>query len=275
MRILKVLLLSSILPALPATGQPMSERAFDCVMDPSSTVALSSPVTGLIDEVLVERGDPVTRGQVVARLVSDVERAALGVLRTRAESDAAVEALEIQRALVQSRYDRVQTLVERGVSSTDQLQVIEASLAAADSDLARARLERELARQELVRAEAQIEQRTIKSPIDGLVQSRTLSAGERIGTDGEIVTIVALDPLYVEAFLPVEMAPLIREGQSADIRPGLPIEGVFEATVQVIDRVFDAASSTFGVRLALPNPDGDLPAGHRCVLSFPQPANDG
>lgn len=275
MRIFMVMLVSAFLPAFPVMSQPVKERDFDCVMDPSSTVSLSSPITGLIDEILVERGDRVVRGQVVARLVSDVERAALGVLRTRAESDAAVTALEVQRTLVQSRYDRVQTLVERGVSSTDQLQNIEASLAAADSDLARARLERELARQELARAEAQIAQRTIRSPIDGLVQSRTLSAGERIGTEGEIVTIVALDPLYVEAFLPVEMAPLLREGQSAEIRPALPVEGVFEATVQVIDRVFDAASSTFGVRLALPNPDGKIPAGHRCVVSFPDPANDG
>ena len=40
------------------------------------------------------------------------------------------------------------------------------------------------------------------------------------------------------------------------------------ATVTVVDRVLDAASGTFGVRLALPNPDLLLPAGIRCKISF-------
>jgi hypothetical protein len=50
-----------------------------------------------------------------------------------------------------------------------------------------------------------------------------------------------------------------------------PIAGVHPATVTVVDRVFDAASGTFGVRLDLSNPDGALPAGQRCTVAFDLP----
>ena len=60
----------------------------------------------------------------------------------------------------------------------------------------------------------------------------------------------------------------IKVGAKARVRPALPVTGEFEATVLVVDRVFDAASGTFGVLLELPNPGGTLPAGHRCKLTF-------
>jgi hypothetical protein len=50
--------------------------------------------------------------------------------------------------------------------------------------------------------------------------------------------------------------------------PEEPIGGVYEASVTVVDRVFDAASSTFGVRLDLPNLNFTLPAGLRCRIRF-------
>jgi len=46
------------------------------------------------------------------------------------------------------------------------------------------------------------------------------------------------------------------------------IGGTYAATVTVVDRVLDAASGTFGVRLTLPNPDLQLPAGIRCKVRF-------
>jgi multidrug efflux pump subunit AcrA (membrane-fusion protein) len=60
----------------------------------------------------------------------------------------------------------------------------------------------------------------------------------------------------------------IRNGSKARVRPEKPIGGTYDATVTVVDRVLDAASGTFGVRLALPNPDLRLPAGIRCKVEF-------
>jgi len=57
-------------------------------------------------------------------------------------------------------------------------------------------------------------------------------------------------------------------GMPATVQPNEPIEGLYVGTVKVVDQVFDAASSTFGVRVELANAGHELPAGHRCKLSL-------
>lgn len=57
-------------------------------------------------------------------------------------------------------------------------------------------------------------------------------------------------------------------GQTAVVQPQQPVGSRYTAEVIVIDRVFDATSNTFGVRLVLDNPDGLLLAGQRCTVDF-------
>jgi len=57
----------------------------------------------------------------------------------------------------------------------------------------------------------------------------------------------------------------------ADVRPCQPAASVLTATDSVIDKVLDAASDPFGVRLVLRNPTLDLPAGANCTVTFPAP----
>jgi len=54
----------------------------------------------------------------------------------------------------------------------------------------------------------------------------------------------------------------------AEVYPEDPVGGRYDATVDVVDRVFDAASGTIGVRLNLRNPDYALPAGLKCQVRF-------
>ena len=74
-------------PVTAAVAQPLD---FDCVMDPAADIHLGAATQGLLQEVLVSRGQTVTKGQIVARLWSDVETATLALLILRAESDAAI-----------------------------------------------------------------------------------------------------------------------------------------------------------------------------------------
>jgi multidrug efflux pump subunit AcrA (membrane-fusion protein) len=71
--------------------------------------------------------------------------------------------------------------------------------------------------------------------------------------------------------LPVALYGQIAEGDTATVEPEAPISGSYKAKVTVVDRLFDAASRTFGVRLVLPNPDLRLSAGMRCKVSFEAP----
>lgn len=265
MQMTRLLILAT---CLGATGPAHAQDSFDCIMDPARVVEIGTPVPGILEDVTVSRGDSVTKGQVLARLESRVQEATVNILRTRAENTEQVGALTAQRDLIGARRNRIATLVERGVSTPDRLDAAETEMVTAVSALAEARLAREVARQELERARAQIEERTITSPITGIVMTADRASGERIDTQGRILSLVQLDPLHVEAFLPVELYPGIAIGQPAEIRPAPPFDSSYTARVTVIDRVFDAASSTFGVRLELSNPDGRLPAGHRCTLSI-------
>ena len=65
---------------------------FDCVMEPSLTVKLGSPVASILSRVLVERGDRVARGQLVAQIESSVEEAVVAANEERARSTAEIEA---------------------------------------------------------------------------------------------------------------------------------------------------------------------------------------
>lgn len=254
------------LSAIAAQSQDMGP--FDCVMDPNLVVDLGAPIPGLLAEVLVQRGDIVRAGQPVAKLESSVERATIELLDIRAASGVAIAAQQARLDLIQGQQERIATLVTRNVASADQLEQINAELVTAQALLAQAELDQQIASLELSRAHTQLAQRTITSPIDGIVQFRDKSGGEFISTTGSIMTIAQLNPLQVEAFLPVELYPNLELGMRARIVPEAPFDSQHVGRVISVDQIFDAASGTFAVRLELPNPDTVLPAGHRCLLSF-------
>lgn len=135
---------------------------------------------------------------------------------------------------------------------------------------ARAKLTNErLADLELRKSTAELARRIIRTPVSGVVIERALSTGEFVKQD-PIMKIAQLDPLRVEAFAPVEMLGEIGTGMEVEVMPEAPVGGVYRAKVTVVDRVLDAASGTFGVRMELPNPDYQLPAGLRCKVRFPK-----
>jgi RND family efflux transporter MFP subunit len=254
-----------LLCAAPAFAQ---DNVFDCVMDPSQLVKVASPTAGILGEVLVSRGQRVGKGDVIAKLVSETEIQSLELLELRANSTAAIDAQTARRDLLQSRFNRQEQLLLKNIASNDSMNEITAELSESDSLLRQAELEKRMAGLEFERAKQIVDQRNIKSPIDGLVLFKRLSAGEFLASDSFVASIVSLDPLYIEAFLPIAFYASLQVGQTAVVTPNAPLDGRYEAQITVIDQIFDAASGTFGVRLELPNPDGLLPAGQRCELTI-------
>lgn len=262
--------LSSAIALTAFMAQPLGAQTFDCVITPAVTVNLSAPVGGLLSEVNVGRGDLVEKGQVIARLDTDIEQTTVALMAERAASNSEVEVQRARLALAETRLKRVNTLVERNITSAEELEEAKASVDVAGGELAMAEMRNRIATLELQRANEIVAQRTITSPINGVVQSRALFAGEYTDQDAEIVTIAQLDPLHVEAFLPVDMFTKLALDMTVDVIPRAPLEGTYQGRIEVIDRIFDAASGTFGVRVVLPNTDLALPAGHRCEVRFPQ-----
>ena len=248
-----------------------SAATFDCVMDPFLTVKLGSPVTSVLSEVLVDRGDLVTKGQVIAKVESAVEQAAVATNEARAGSTAEIAAKQALLDQKSGVYKRKLDLQAHNVTSAQDVETAQAEYNVAKQELELARLNRKMAELEAMRLRALLEQRTIRSPIDGVVVQRSLGPGEYVRQDANIVTVASIDPLSVEAYLPVRYFGAIKVGDVAAVHPDEPVGGEHQATVSIVDQVFDAASGTFGVRLNLPNHDNLLPGGLRCHVTFDVP----
>jgi RND family efflux transporter MFP subunit len=265
------LLLLALVTASPATAQDMKADSseFDCLVQPKMVLKLGTSVPALISEVLVDRGAIVKKGDIVARLESGVEAAAVALAKVRANDESAVRSGRT-RVEFQSRKEERTKQLRRGdnvsISTSDEA---ETAARVAENELDAAEINLKLAQLELVRASELLNQRIIRSPINGVVVERTLGPGEYAYDQSHIMTVSQIDPLNVEVYVPLSQFGRIRPGMSAEVYPEAPVGGRYTAIVVVVDQVFDAASGTIGIRLELPNPDYALPAGLRCRARFP------
>jgi len=255
--------------ALLQTGAAVAvEQRIQCVIHPSMEIRLASATVGLLSEVPVERGQLVRQGEIVARLESSVQEVELSLTALRAASNIEVEIARVRANLTEARGVRIEELYARKVATEIEYLELQAERRLSVLETERAAAEAQAALLEHQRAERLLELRRIRSPFDGIVVERLLSAGEFVHQDAPVLHLAQVDPLHVEAFLPTSMLYAVEVGMSATIFPQQPVGGAYEAMVTVVDQVVDAASSTFGVRLALPNPEVAISAGLRCELTL-------
>ncbi len=237
---------------------------YDGLIQPYEVVEIGAPMEGIVAKVVVDRSSTVQAGQTLVELESSVERAAV----EKAKAMAAFRGeIGLQQATLQFDkrvHNRLKEL--NSVSAQDKDQ------AATEIELTRRRLEKArensmLAKIELKRAQAVLARRFIRSPISGVVVERYVSPGEYVDSK-PLLRVARIDPLRVEAIVPAQMFGKIKPGMTAAIVPELAQFGALDATVNIVDKVIDSASNTFGVRLELPNADGKIPSGLRCQVRF-------
>ncbi len=221
----------------PASGDA---SPIECLIEPHATIRLSTPVEGQIETVAVDRGDRVKAGQVVATLESGVQRAHHELARARLDFD-------------RQRLARSEGLYQENAISEQQIEDV--------------RRETAVSQKEHERAAALLEQRRIRSPIDGVVVKRLLEPGE-YSQPSEVLEIVRTGVLRVEAYAPARFYRRIELGSEATVEPLGLVGEPLRAEVTVIDPVLDPGSGTFGVRSELPNPDALVPAGIGCRVRF-------
>lgn len=226
------------------SSSALSARAteeYECLIEPHLDVSVSAAVTGVVEKVFVRRGDAVRKGDVLVELVNGIETAAHELARARSEF---ADRTNLRNA----------ELVEEKLISSNEKDALE-------TDAILARLQMREAREIL-------DLRTIRSPINGVVASVEIEAGEFVDED-EMMRIVQIDPLNVEVVVPVSLYGRIDKGSQGQVRPEPPFDQSYSAKVVIVDRIVDAASGTFGLRLELPNKKAVLPAGLKCSVSFP------
>jgi RND family efflux transporter MFP subunit len=239
----------------------------DGLVEPYLMVKVGSPVAGILEVVKVDRGDLIRKGQVLATLKSGVERATMELARARAEMESTIRAREARLKFSLRRQKRLEELYEKKVIPFEEMDEARTNSEMALMELEEAKDNKRLAEMELQRSIEVVKRMTIFSPISGVVMERFLHPGEYV-EDQPILKLAQINPLNVEVFAPVEFLGTVKVGMYAEVRPENPLGRVYKARVKIVDRVVDAASGTFGVRLELPNPKYRLPAGLKCKVTF-------
>ncbi|MCP4387660.1 MAG: efflux RND transporter periplasmic adaptor subunit [Gammaproteobacteria bacterium] len=254
------LLMSSALSSLKAAE-------LDCLVKPEMYVELSSSVESVLEEIMVEIGDTVARGQPLAQLEASVEQARVNLARLQAKSSSDIENRKEQLRYAKQYHKRMLDLLAQNSVSQYEKDKSETEVALARIELNKAKEKRRIAQLNLELAKSQLALRTIKSPIDGIVVDRYAMVGESV-SGRTIMKLAKVDPLKVELIAPTEYFGLVQKGMVVNIHPEQPADQVFEATVTIVDQLIDPASGSFTVRMELPNPEDRLVGGVNCLASF-------
>lgn len=231
------------LPALPALDAPADglRSPMPCLLEPSLVAELGSATPGVLKSVLVQRGDTVRQGQVVAEFNTHVDAATLN--------------------LRQAEADYLGRVVERNADLFKRNL-----LPAGDYDEINSRSRQ--AQLQVALQRAILEERKIKSPLDGVVAERYAAPGDRVN-DNKILRLAQINPLQVKVVVPEGLYGKIKNDDSAQVSVHAALSSKpLSAKVWRIDRVMDAASGTFTVLLKLENKGNAIPAGARCSIKF-------
>ncbi len=239
----------------------------DCVINPYKVADISSAVPGVLDKVSVERSDWVVKGDVIAQLGSGVEQANVALAKARSEIESEIQLGEAKLLFDKKRLSRIDQLHTRQAVSREKYEEADRNKELSIWELQQAKDLKNIRQLELIRAEEQLKQKTILAPFDGFILQKFRSEGEYIENQA-IVRIAQLDPLLIEAIVPMEVFGVIEVGMKGLVYPELSADQPKVAEVVAVDRMGDAASRTFGVRLQLPNPEYALAAGLKCETKF-------
>lgn len=244
---------------------------FNCVIEPRQVLELRSPIEGLIERVNVDRGDYVKKGQELAVLDTSVDRVQAAIAGHRSQMDGAVLSWQSRGELSSKKSSRMDELHRQNYLSAQAREEAATEKRVSEAELRDALDNRKLAELEHKRQLEIIRLKTIRSPVNGVITERVLNPGElaEAGVGRKpMLKLAEIDTLYVEVILPVAAYGKVKLGSAIRVMPDIPAGSQHRATVKVVDKVLDAASGTFGVRLELPNQERKIPSGIRCRAVF-------
>ena len=243
---------------------------FECLLEPWQVVEVRAPVDGVIASIAVNRGDAIRRGQPLVTLQSDAEKSGVQSARFRSTMQGQIAAARNRLDYATSKSRRMADLQKENFISPQARDEADAEKRLAESELQSAVEARDLARIELKRSEEQLLLRTMTAPFSGVVVDRLLNPGD-LAESGSgrkpVLRVAQIDPIRADVALPASMFGQVRAGTAATVTSVVGGRR-FTAVVRSIDRVIDAASSTFIARLEVPNPLGKVPGGARCSATI-------
>ncbi len=217
-------------PKLDATGTLRASRGAD----------LAAEVSGIVDTIEFASGSDVTAGTVLLRLRLN-------------DDPARLEQLQAAANLAEITYAR----------DLKQLKAQAVAQSTVDTDAANLRS----ARAQVAAQQALMDEKVVRAPFAGRLGIRQVDLGQYLPAGTPIVTLQALDPIYLDFFVPQQSAGEVRAGQAVVVRvDAWPGRG-FSGTVSAVNPRIDAASRMVQVRATLANPDRALLPGMFATVS--------
>ena len=251
--------------------RPPSIAAASSVLDASGYVVarrqatVSSKLTGKVEEVLVEEGMRVEKGQIVARLDDATQQAQVDLAEAQAHaSEAALAEIEAQLRAARLERNRLRDLAARQLTSTASLDSAEAIYDALAAKLDTGKENVKVAMSNVALAQDALNNMTIRAPFGGMVVSKNAQPGEMISpvsagggfTRTGICTIVDMESLEIEVDVNEAYIQRVSSGQrvsaTLDAYPSWQIPAEVIAIVPTADR----QKATVRVRIGFLERDG-------------------
>jgi membrane fusion protein (multidrug efflux system) len=233
-------------------------------------------VTGYVRRWLVDIGDKVTAGQLLAEIDTPELNAQLAQARAQlGQAQAAVNQVVAQRDYSRSNTQRYESLADQKLVSKAQVEQTQAQASTDEAGVASAQ-SNVTAQQANVRrlVETQAFSRVV-APFAGTITTRAIERGDLVSETKttELFTLVATDPIRVFVEVPQTVAPNVRAGTEATVAvrefPGRKFSGKITRSAGALDPDIH----TMTTEIQVPNPDGTLLPGMyvQAQLSFPVP----
>ena len=251
--------------------RPPSIAAASSVLDASGYVVarrqatVSSKLTGKVEEVLVEEGMRVEKGQIVARLDDATQQAQVHLAEAQVDaSQAALAEIEAQLRAARLERDRLREMAERKLTSASSLDSAEAVYDALAAKLDTGKENVGVAMSNVALARDALDNMTIRAPFGGMVVSKNAQPGEMISpvsagggfTRTGICTIVDMESLEIEVDVNEAYIQRVSSGQrvsaTLDAYPTWQIPAEVIAIVPTADR----QKATVRVRIGFLERDG-------------------
>jgi membrane fusion protein, heavy metal efflux system len=231
-----------IATAGPARIQSTLELTGEISLNQDRTVQVVPRLMGLVEKVTVSVGDKVKKGQVLAVISSQA------LADQRAELMAASKRL----AMAQSTFQREKTLWEEKISAKQDYLQAQQALQEAEitSQLAREKL---TAMGALASSPGKLTNFDIKSPIDGVVTAKNISAGEVLKDDANIFTVADLSTVWVDLNIYAKDLSTVKVGQKATIK-ATGFDASTVGTVSYVGALIGNQTRTASARIILSNP---------------------
>ena len=217
---------------------------------PLAQAEVGSKTLGVLDAVLVDRGDRVKRGQLLALVrPSDLPDQLVAARGSLAQTQASA-------SLARKNFERASQLAPGGVVSQQELQQSQAALATAEAAEAAAKAQ-------VAAYATRLGETRLESPLDGVVTVRRLDPGALVGPSagGTIITVARVDVLRVFVTVNERDVHLVKVGQEAHVEVDALAGRSIKGSVVRLAPTLDPATRTLDAEVQIDNAAGDLRPG--------------